>query len=231
LISRPRDWLLAVLLLLILVAVALGIWYSDLWRFFLDRQAIEELLERLGPWGPLAAILLESIQVIVAPVPGQITAMAVGYIFGAFWGTLYALIGLLIGTTVATWLARRYGRPLVERLVSDEKLEYVDDLMKRRGATAVLVAYLLPFTPDDVVCYAAGLTSLRLGEIVILALIGRTPSMIAVTWFGAHATELSWQTLVIIAVGGIALAVLFARHQERIEGVIFGLLDAINPRR
>ena len=221
----------AVLFLLVLAAAAFGIWYSDLWRFFLDRQALEELLERLGPWGPIAIIVLETGQVVIAPVPGQITALAAGYLFGVFWGTIYTLIGLAIGTSIATWLARRFGRPLVEHLVSAEKLERIDDFMQRRGATTILVLYLIPFTPDDVVCYASGLTALRLGMIVLLALIGRTPGLIATTWVGAHAAELSWQTLVMLVLGGIALAVLFAHHQERVESLIFRLLDAINPRR
>lgn len=218
-------------MLILIIAAALGIWYSDIWRLFLDRQALKALLKRLGPWGPVAIILLETTQVVVAPIPGQFTALAAGYFFGVFWGTLYTLIGLMIGTIVATWLARRFGRPLIEHLVSEEKLERVDDFMHRRGATTILVLYLIPFTPDDAVCYASGLTPLRIGEIVLLALIGRTPGLIATTWIGAHAARLSWQILVLLILAAIALALLFARHQERIEEFILRLLDAITPKR
>jgi uncharacterized membrane protein YdjX (TVP38/TMEM64 family) len=229
--SGRKGWLLVVLLLIVLVAAAFGIWYSGVWRFLLDRQALEALLERLGPWGPIGIIILEIGQVVIAPVPGQITALAAGYLFGVFWGTVYTLIGLAIGTTIATWLARRFGRPLVEHLVSAKKLERIDNFMERRGAITILVLYLMPFTPDDVVCYASGLTRLSLGMIVFLALIGRTPGLVATTWIGAHAAELSWQTLIILVLGGIALAALFAHYQERIESLILRLLNAINPRR
>jgi uncharacterized membrane protein YdjX (TVP38/TMEM64 family) len=60
-------------------------------------------------------------------------------------------------------LARRFGRPLVERVVSPAALRRADTLFLRHGAFAVLLARLLPFTAFDLLSYAAGLTPMGLG--------------------------------------------------------------------
>jgi uncharacterized membrane protein YdjX (TVP38/TMEM64 family) len=229
--SKNKNWLPAVLLLIVLLTLALGVWYSGIWHLLLDRQALQGLLQRLGPWGPVALILIEVGLIILAPLPGYVTALAAGYLFGVFWGTIYMLIGMVIGTALATWLARRFGRPLVEHLVSAKSLKRIDDFMERRGAVTILVLYLIPFTPDDVVCYASGLTPLPISKIILLAVVGRTPGLIATAWVGAYAAVLSWQTLALVIGGAIALALLFAHYRERIENLILRLLDALNLRR
>ena len=197
------------------------------YRLLGDREALERLLDTLGPWGPLFIVLAEAAQVLLAPVPGQVVGLVSGYAYGFAWGTTLCSIGLAIGTFAAVWLARRLGRPLVERFVSAQWLARIDGYAERRGALALFLIFLLPFLPDDLCCLVAGLTSMRISERVLLALIGRTPGLVISTMMGAQAHHMTWHQLAIIAAAGLGLAIAFARYQTRLEQAMVRLIDRL----
>jgi len=204
------------------LAAGVLLWRAGVWRALRNREALEELL---GPWGPGAIIVGEILQVLLAPIPGQVVGIAAGYLYGAFWGTVLSMLGLTLGTLIAIWLARRLGRPLLERMASQELLDRIDGYVQRRGALAFFLIFLIPFLPDDVCCFVAGLTQLRIGELVLLAIVGRAPGVIVSTLVGARAQDLTWPQLAIIGATGVILALVFARYQRQLEQAMFGLLD------
>ena len=114
--------------LVIAIGAALWAWREPLWALVGDRERLQAWVARLGPWGPLATIGLNIAQVILAPIPGQIVGVMNGYLYGIAAGTLYSMIGLVIGTATAMVLGRRFGRPLVERLVNPTQLARWDDI-------------------------------------------------------------------------------------------------------
>ena len=214
-----------------LLGIILGAWLGGLGSWIDDRAAVERLAHRLGPWGPAVIVAAEIAQVLAAPVPGQVVGLVAGYLYGPLWGTLLCMLGLAMGTLLAAWLGRRLGRPLVERLAGPALLARVDGYVERRGALALFLIFLLPFLPDDLCCFIAGLTRLRLSEIVILAIIGRTPGVVASTLIGAQAQELSGAQFGIIAAASALLALLFARYQARLEEAAFRLVERFCRRR
>jgi len=224
---RKRGLQLAVASAIVVVTVGAGIalWRSGLFGTLTDRKALEELLQALGAWGPVAIVLGEILQVLLAPVPGQVVGIAAGYLYGGFWGTVLCMIGLAIGTFIAIWLARRLGRPLLAKIASEELIERVDNYARRRGASAFFLIFLIPFLPDDVCCFIAGLTPLRIGELVILAIVGRAPGVLVSTLIGAQARDLTWPQMAVISAVAVALALLFMRYQEGLERAMFGVLD------
>ena len=70
------------------------------------------------------------------------------------------------------WLARRFGRPLVERYVDPQLMVRLDDMVERYGMVFIFLVFLLPFLPDDALCLLAGLTTFPLGSIIFTG-IGR----------------------------------------------------------
>jgi len=172
---------------------------------------------RCGPWAPLAAILLHVAQVLLAPIPGQVIDAVSGYLFGAAWGTFYSLVGVIIGSSLAMALTRRFGRPWAERLIKRETLERLDGYSQQRGALFFFLVFLIPFLPDDVACFLAGLTPLPLLELVVLAAIGRLPGILAANLVGANAAALTQTQVAFFAAGLAVIALAFWRYQERVE--------------
>lgn len=229
--STRRLVLIAVGALAVLIAAAIVIWHSGLGQIFRERKALEDAVAALGAWGPVVIILAEIAQVILAAIPGNLVGVVAGYAYGILWGTLICLVGLTIGTGLAVYLGRKLGRPLVERFAGPELIERIDRYSAKRGAWAFFIIFLLPFLPDDIACFVAGLTPLPLIEMMVLAFIGRAPGVIVSCWIGAQSTQLGWPALVLIGLGSIVLAVLFERFHKQIEEAMFSLLDRLPGRK
>ena len=149
-----------------------------------DLAGVREHLRGFGPWAPVAAFLLIQVQAVLAPLPSFPVVYATGFLFGTFWGGLLSWISVLVSAALCFGLARRWGRPLVERVVSPRALRRADGLFLRHGAFAVLLARLLPFTAFDLLSFAAGLTPMRLLPFLVATAIGMTPAIFLMAWAG-----------------------------------------------
>jgi Uncharacterized conserved protein len=146
-------------------------------------------LDGLGPLAPVAFVALQTGQVVVAPIPGQMLAGVGGYLFGTWLGTGYSMVGVVIGSTVVFLASRRFGRSYAERVVDQSALRRWDAFVDRGGVPALFVCFLLPTFPDDLLCFVAGLTDLRLRRFLILVVVGRTPTFLAVAYAGTRLSE------------------------------------------
>ena len=117
---RNRIWL-KLLLLAVLRRRAGGAAVLDgVDRFFFDRARLTRFLESLGMWSFAGFIFLQVVQVIAAPIPGEVTGFLGGFLYGPFLGILLNTIGLTVGSVIAFQLSRTFGRPAVDRLVDPE---------------------------------------------------------------------------------------------------------------
>jgi uncharacterized membrane protein YdjX (TVP38/TMEM64 family) len=213
-------------LLHVVVGVTLLLAVTVLFRrqvaFLTDAEAARAYVRSFGVWAPLALILLQALQIVLAPVPGQVLAAVAGYLFGPWWGTLYNMIGITIGSTAAFWLSRRFGRGYVERMIDPGALSTFDTFAERRGLLTLFVLFLIPGLPDDALCFVGGLTSIPLRKLVLVAIVGRTPAFfLANVLGGLLATgdvEIAFGLFVLIT----GLSVFGYLYRDRIVGVLDG---------
>jgi uncharacterized membrane protein YdjX (TVP38/TMEM64 family) len=152
--------------------------YRDLARFYSSKREVKQFLARFGPYAPLAFIILQALQVVVAPIPGEATGFLGGMLFGTWLSFIYSTIGLTLGSALAFGLGRWLGLPLVRRLVSD-KVYHKFDFLARTGAELVtLIFFLIPGFPKDYLCFILGLSPLPLRTFLVLTTFGRMPG----TW-------------------------------------------------
>jgi uncharacterized membrane protein YdjX (TVP38/TMEM64 family) len=170
-------------------------------------------IEAFGVFAPLVFVFLQTIQVILAPIPGQLLGGVGGYLFGTVLGTLYSLIGVVTGSAVAFVLSRRYGRPYVERVVDPDALSRWDDFVAHNGVAGLFVLFLLPTFPDDVLCFIAGLSEIRLRTFLTLVVVGRTPSFFAVAYAGDRLVTDGVRafTVILVLLGVLSLVIYRAR--------------------
>jgi uncharacterized membrane protein YdjX (TVP38/TMEM64 family) len=227
--ARWWVWVAGGLLLAALVA-ALVIWWRPLYDFVADQEQIRAWVERLGAWGPVAIVLLEMVQALLAPIPGQGIEAVSGYLYGPWWGTLFPMIGMVTGSSITFLLSRRFGRPLVIRLVGKQSMDRLDDLARRGGAPFFFLIWLLPFAPDDLACVAAGLTPMPYGQFLVLMTLGRLPGVFVSVLVGANAAKIDplwWGIL--LAVIGIAALVLW-RFGDRIQDCVLSFVERLSDR-
>jgi len=210
---------LALIALLVLVAILLSVGSLQVLS---DPIQLRQWVAQWGAWAPCGVILLQAMQVVLAPIPGQVVGLASGYLFGTVWGSLYSIIGTVLGSWMAFRLARTFGRPLVERFLPSASLERFDRGMRERGLPFLMVVFLLPFVPDDAACLAAGLTAIPIPALMLAALMGRTPSLIVSAWLGASATELSaaqWAAAISIT---LLLGLILVRRADQVQTMAMG---------
>jgi uncharacterized membrane protein YdjX (TVP38/TMEM64 family) len=174
--ARSRRRFVTHLLVAVVALVVVTVLVRQQLAFLADADALRAFIRQYGFWAPLVLVVLQILQVVLAPIPGQVLAVVAGYLFGAWWGTLYNMIGITIGSSIAFWLSRRFGRAYVETIVHEEALASFDEISDDYGRTTLFLLFLVPGLPDDVLCFAGGLTEIPLRQLVVLAVIGRTPA-------------------------------------------------------
>jgi uncharacterized membrane protein YdjX (TVP38/TMEM64 family) len=221
-IPQKPNWVRYLVALLVLAAliVPLILWRDQIRAVFMEPQRLMAAVRGAGAWAPLAFIGLYVTQSIAAPIPGQALNFAAGYLFGLIPGILYSWLGLILGSMAALLLARYLGRPLVQRLIAPAALEKMDHLAENRGLVFFFLVFLIPGLPDDIACFAAGLTSLPLLALIVVSAIARLPSVVASVWLGVHAQGLPWQGWLILAGLMVALALAAWRYGERIQDAV-----------
>jgi uncharacterized membrane protein YdjX (TVP38/TMEM64 family) len=152
--------------------------YRDLARFYSSKREVRQFLSQFGAYAPVAFIILQALQVVLAPIPGEATGFLGGMVFGTWLGFVYSSIGLTLGSAAAFALGRRLGLPLVRRLVSDAVYHRFDFLAHTGGELVTLVLFLLPGFPKDYLCLLLGVSPLPFGTFLALSTLGRLPG----TW-------------------------------------------------
>jgi uncharacterized membrane protein YdjX (TVP38/TMEM64 family) len=212
-----RAALRLVLLFAIICAMTLLVYHSGLIRLFMKRSATLQFIHGLGPWGPAAFVVLQALQVIVAPLPGEVTGFLGGYLYGPLLGMLLSTIGLTIGSFAAFSLTRALGRPFVERFVDRSSMERFDFILHHKGIFLVFLIFLIPGFPKDIFCYILGLGHLTTAEFLLIATPGRFFGTALLTW-GGHLLRLH-EYGQLFTLAGVAIVVVFCSilFKERIE--------------
>lgn len=198
---KLRNLQLNHILITVGVVVALVIGTVLAWphlSVFGDPEKTRQLVDDAGPWGPLVFIGMQIVQVFFAPIPGQVTGLAGGYLFGTLLGTLYTLIGATIGFTLIFLLVRKLGRPFVERFVDKKHLQKFDYIAGTNGGFILFLVFLLPAFPDDLICFIAGLTALKIRVLVLISILGRLPGYLVLSFTGSGVAENNIKMVVII---------------------------------
>lgn len=215
-----RQFVVHVLLLVTVLALLLIALRRQVPVLFDPREA-RAFVAGFGLLAPAVLIVLQAIQVVLAPVPGHVLAAAAGYLFGPWWGTLYNVIGIILGSTVAFALARRFGRSYVERIAHSEAIEWFDGIDDRHKLATLFLFFLFPGLPDDALCFLGGLTQIPLWKLVAVAAVGRAPAFFLVNVFGGYVGTGDAPAAIVVALVFIGLSLVGFLLRDRI-------FDAIN---
>jgi uncharacterized membrane protein YdjX (TVP38/TMEM64 family) len=136
---------------------------------------IQEFFLAWGSLAPLLYIVIVTLEVVIAPIPGTMLYVPGGLIFGWQIGGLTTLAGNVLGAALCVTISRALGRPYAERFFARESLAKYDALLSRNAVWVILLLRINPLTSSDLVSYAAGLTSMPIWKVVLGTLIGMAP--------------------------------------------------------
>jgi uncharacterized membrane protein YdjX (TVP38/TMEM64 family) len=199
---------------LIVLLIAVAIWSLN--QFGIEQ--VRAKVEQLGVWAPLAVLLLRLVSIIIPAIPSTAYSILAGVLFGFVRGVIIIAIADLIACTVNFYLAKRYGRSLVQKLVGQRFMKRVDSLaQKYLEQNFFLVTGFLMTGLFDFVCYAVGLTQMKWRNFMaalILGVVLSTPPVVAI---GAGVFEGGSILLGIALLGVFVLAILtgWLNHKQK----------------
>jgi uncharacterized membrane protein YdjX (TVP38/TMEM64 family) len=208
--------LLAVGLAAALLLAFYAAWQSGLLGRLSNHEELVESMRQSGIRGPLICIGIQFLQVVFFMVPGEITQIAAGYVFGAWLGLLYSVIGIMLGSAFDFAFARAVGRPVIEKLMGPRTLTRVDEALSTQGGkSALFIVFLIPGMPKDAMSYGAGLTNFKLGEFVAISGLARLPALLFSTMIGDQLYDRDYTAVGIIVVVGVIVTLGFYFYEKR----------------
>jgi uncharacterized membrane protein YdjX (TVP38/TMEM64 family) len=208
-------------IVLLLVVVAMVVVSS---RLGLGKRVAElkDWVRSLGPWGPVAYVLIY-IAGVVAAFPGGAMTVVAGALFGSVRGVICVSIASTVGASLCFLIARFFARDAVARWLSGkEKFQRLDRLTETHGAMIVAIARLVPLFPFNIINYGFGLTRVRFWTYVLVSWVCMMPGTIVYV-VGADAIvtavregRVPWALVGVLAVVIVALVFIVRSARRRL---------------
>jgi len=193
---------------------------------FTDREQIKSFVTSFGTGAPVVFIIIQILQVLLAPFPGEATGFIGGFLFGATKGFFYSSIGLTVGSFINFTIGRFLGKRFVRKLIPPAKLERMDSIVKRQGVIVLFGLFVFPGFPKDYLCLFLGLSAIPLKVFILLAAIGRMPGTLMLSLQGSYIFEqrYGWFALIL----SVCLVLIFLAYRYR-EG-LYNWIDKFNGK-
>jgi uncharacterized membrane protein YdjX (TVP38/TMEM64 family) len=223
--ALSKRWIIFIRYILILLAILLLLYYywethegfREIVHFFSSEKRINTFVASFGIYAPLAFIALQILQVVIAPIPGEITGIIGGYLFGILPGFFYSSVGLSLGSLLAFLISRRLGLPFVRRFVGQETMAKFDYLMEHQGAFFSFIFFVIPSLPKDTFCYLLGLSPMHVLTFFIISTVGRMPGTLLLTLQG-QAIQSEQYRLFFLVLGLVScFTILTIIYRDRID--------------
>lgn len=205
--KEKKKWLIALCVTALLVALCLVLWHTGLLKQLQDTQALRTYLSEQAPWSQLIFFGLQLFSVIIAPIPSNLVAATGGAVFGMGQGFLITVLAVTIGSTITFCLSRTLCKNFADQVIRKKLPPHYLDLIERKRDSFLILTFLFPFFPDDILCIMAGLTDIPLRRFFLIVLFTRPWGLLAASAFGGSLYSFSLKSLPIILLCSILFVV------------------------
>jgi uncharacterized membrane protein YdjX (TVP38/TMEM64 family) len=158
-------------------------------------------------------ILLQSLAIVFPPVGGMVFLLALIAVIGpkAIFVSYFVTTPCYILNFV---LAKKYGRPLVEKIVGKEALIKFDHLTQDAGLPALVALKIFLGGTFDYIAYAVRLTQITLKDFVKINVLAGIPGTFLLYFIFLYSKNIT-SGLVLSYLAGIVLITLWALFNHR----------------
>lgn len=174
--------------------------------------AFKEKVENSGVLGMLSLFGLQVAQIFLIIVPGEPIEILAGMCYGSLWGTVFIMVSACIISTSIFLLVRKFGRKFVYDFCDKKKVEKIENSKVFQNPKKIefimLILFLIPGTPKDLLVYVAGLLPIKPLKFIIISTFARFPSVITSTLAGEQLAIGDWKMSIILYVAILILVAL-----------------------
>ncbi|MBR2080635.1 MAG: TVP38/TMEM64 family protein [Oscillospiraceae bacterium] len=184
--GQRRNAILAAIGIAALFAAVFFLVRDPIARLVQDPDRLRTVVLQRPLLGRLLYLLLSVTQVVVAVIPGEPVEILGGYVFGPWEGAALFILAGIAGSMSIFFLVRRFGMKLVRVFFSQEQVDKLRFLRRKKGREFLLfLIFTIPGTPKDLLSYFVGLTDISPWVWLLICSVGRIPSVLTSSFGGS----------------------------------------------
>lgn len=149
------------------------LYYTGLLSHFKDTETLRSWLQSFGAWGYVIFFVIQLAQVILLPIPANITTTA-GAIAFSFWPAfLISTAAIVLGSLLAFGIGKIFGDKVAYKIAEKETVDKYKNVLTRKGILLLPIMFLFPLFPDDLLCFIAGSTKMTWKYFITATLLTR----------------------------------------------------------
>lgn len=225
-VNEEKTWrkkqikILKIILAVLVVAILIGVtaYFIPIMRNLSTpegRIAFKDKVQNSGPMGMLSLFGLQVAQVFLFILPGEPIEIVAGMCYGGIWGTVFVIASATIISTAIFFLVRKLGNKFVYEFCDEEKVKKIENNKlfqdPKRIEIIMLILFLIPGTPKDLLVYIAGLLPIKPLSFILISTLARIPSVASSTFAGAKIVDGNFKMAGVIygAIIAVVVAVIF----------------------
>lgn len=232
--SSYRILLFLNILLVLVLSVYLILYSNDMLDIFSSTKSFKDFILSTGKSGMFIYVLVQFLQVIFLPIPSMIITLAGVAIYGPALGALLCSIGVLSASCTSFLIGKIFGFKVVSWLAGQKNANKYAKILNEKGKFFLIVAFLLPLFPDDILCLIAGITTMKFKTFFIIAATTRPIGVVFMSYFGGGyiIPFAGWGLFVwpIILVLAIVAVIVMYKYQTIIENYILTKILRKKPK-
>ena len=218
--DKQKRVVILILTLLLLVSGGWFLYSSGFFQAVRSPEMLRAYIVEYAPYSHLLFFLVQFLSVVFAPIPSNIVAAAGGLLFGTWPAFLLTFSAVVTASLLVFCLARVLGRDFASRFVSQKLSAKYQEVLRTKGPVFLILAFLFPFFPDDMLCILAGLTDLSFRRFALIVVLTRPWGLLFANALGGSALGVSVWVMIPIGLAGLGLFLLGMKYGDKVEKAV-----------
>lgn len=180
-----RTFIAAFICEIIALTIYIALFYSGLLVHFKSSKDLKEWISSFGAWAWLVFFLIQILQVVVLPIPAQLTTIAGILAFDPWISFIISSIAVVVGSIIAFAIGRLLGNKILYKIAEKETVDKYRKLIDKKGRVLLPIMFIFPMFPDDLLCFIAGSTTMSWLYFIIITLATRIFGTGCICLFGS----------------------------------------------
>jgi uncharacterized membrane protein YdjX (TVP38/TMEM64 family) len=216
------------LIFLVLIGISY-LYFKKYSGFFHSPEKMKEWILSYGNYSIVIFLFLQIFQVVIFVIPGEVTQIAGGVLYGTLYGALLSLAGISIGSSICFGIVKVFGKKWVDKVISGKDFKFIKKMLDLGSKKNVIFAiHVIPGIPKDIIAYICGASNIRFRDYFVAATLGRIPGIVMSALFGANLMTKNYVLLIAIAV---SMTLLFALGFFKGEAIMSRLFKRRQRKR
>ena len=136
------------------------------------------------------------LQPIILPLPEPFTIMTGSAILGRFNGAVVGFLGTILGILTMYFISRYASEKFLFNVIKKEKLEKFNEYIRKNEILIILMLFIFPVLPDEVICIGSGLANINIYKFITISCVAKLITVFTLS-YSIEVFKFNIQTLII----------------------------------